>query len=72
MALPITTRSGLVREVPLRVTVHHLDLASGEERGHGRINILVRAGDGKAFFLHGRGGGRHGRAADADKVNRPG
>ena len=61
---------GLVRQVPFRITVDGLDFPVGEERGHGRINILVRAGDGEPFFLHGHGGGRHGGAADADKVNR--
>ena len=61
---------GLVRKVPLRVTVHHRDLPLREERGHRRINILVRAGDGKAPVLHGGGSRGHGGATDAGKMNR--
>ena len=61
---------GFVREVPFRVTVHHLDFPFRQERGHGRINVLVRAGDVETFFLHGRGGRRHGRAADAGEMHR--
>jgi len=45
-------------------------LLAGEKSGHGRIDVLVRAGDGKAFFLHGRGGGRHGGATNANKMDR--
>ena len=61
---------GLVREVLLRVARDDLDLPVRQEGGHGRIDVLVRAGDLDALFLH-RGGGRsHGRAADADEMNR--
>ena len=56
--------------VSFRITVHHLDLFAGEERGHGRIDILVRAGDRKAFVFHGRRRRGHRGAADAGKVNR--
>ena len=60
---------GLVREVALAVAVHHLDLPLGEKGGHGRINILVRAGDGEPLLLQRRGRRGHRRAADADKMN---
>ena len=60
---------GLVRQVLLRVAGDDLDLALRQEGGHGRIDVLVRAGDLNPFFLH-RGGGRsHGRAADANEMN---
>ena len=60
---------GLMREVVLRVTGDHLDLAVRQEGGHGRIDVLVRAGDLNSFFLHRRGGRSHGRAADTDEVD---
>ena len=69
MALPMTTRSGLCARLRSRVAVHHLDLPLGEERGHGRIHVLVRAGDGEPVLLQRRGRRRHRRPADADKVN---
>ena len=47
---------GLVRQVLLGVAGDHLDLAVRQERGHGRIDVLVGAGDLDAFFLHRRGG----------------
>jgi hypothetical protein len=68
MALPMTTRSGLCARFA-RVAVHHGDFFGGEERRHRLIDILVRAGDGKALVLHRRRGGRHRRAADAGEMN---
>ena len=58
-----------VFEIRFPVTVHHLDFPFREERGHRRINILVRAGDGETFFHHRRRRRCHRRAADADEVN---
>ena len=60
---------GFVRKVSLGVTVHHLDFPFRQKRGHGRINVLIRPGDLKAFFPQGGRGGGHGRAADADKMD---
>ena len=60
---------GLVREIALAVTVHHFDLPFGEERGHRRINVLVRAANLKAALLQRRRRGRHGRAANSDEVD---
>ncbi len=58
-----------VREILLRIGWHHLDFPLREERGHGRIHVRVGAGDREAFLLHRGGGRRHGRAANADKMN---
>ena len=50
-------------------TNFNLDLPRGEERGHRRINILVRAGDDIALVLERRRRRGHGRPTDTDKVN---
>ena len=47
---------GTVPQVLLGVTFRHFDAAIGEKSGHGRIDILIRAGHLKPSLLHGRGG----------------
>ena len=61
---------GFAGQIGFRVARHDLDFFGREERGHRRIDILVRAGDGEALVAHRRGDRRHGRAADADEMNR--
>src|ERR1035438_1086736 len=61
---------GFAREVLLRITRDDLDLTVGQEGGHGRINVLVRAGDIKTFLLHRRGGRGHSCAANANEMDR--
>ena len=41
---------GSVRQIMLGETCYHRDLALGQKGGHGRIHILVGAGDGKSLF----------------------
>ncbi len=60
---------GLVIEIGLGVAVHHRDLFRGEKGGHGRINVLIRASDGKAPVLHRAGDTGHGCATDADEMD---
>jgi hypothetical protein len=58
-----------VRQVGFGVTRLDLDLLGGEISGHGRIDILVRAGDREALIAHGGRDRRHGRAANTDEMN---
>ena len=60
---------GFIGEVLLGVTVDDFDFFGGQEGGHWFVNTLVGASYGKAFVLHGGGGGSHGCAADADKMD---
>ena len=61
---------GLVRQVLLGVAGDDLDLPLGQERGHGRIHIRVRARDAVTALLHRRRRTGHRRAADSHKMNR--
>ncbi len=45
------------------------DPAGFEEGGHGRVNILVAAGDRVPELAAERGDGRHGGPANADEMN---
>ena len=66
----MTTRSGLCGQIGFGVAGHDLDLFGRQESGHGRIDIVIRAGDGEALVAHGRRDRGHGRAADAGEMNR--
>ena len=59
----------LVGKIGFGVARHDLDLFGRQESGHGRIDIVIRAGDGEALVAHGRRDRGHGRAADAGEMN---
>ena len=59
----------LVRQIGFRVARHDLDLLCRQESGHGRIDIVIRAGDGEALVAHRRRGGGHGGAANAGEMD---
>ena len=62
---------GVVGEVVGVVGRGDGDAPCGEEPGHGRVDVLVGAGDGEASLLHGGRGAGHGGAGDADEVDAP-
>ena len=60
----------LARQIGFGVAGHDLDLFGGQEGGHGRIHIVIRAGDGEALVAQGGRDRGHGRAADAGEMDR--
>ena len=67
MALPMTTRSGAGADF-LAETIFPGDAEILEQRGSGRIDAGVGAGDVVAAFGEHAGERRHGGSADADQV----
>ena len=63
---------GPAGQVGGRVTGQHRDGETGEEVGHGRVDVLVRAGDRIPPGLEHAGQGGHAGAADADQVDMAG
>ena len=64
----MTMSSALGGQVLGTITLAQRDALLLQERGHGRINVLVGAGDDVALVAQGGGDRAHGRAADAQKV----
>ena len=54
--VPDDDEVGAMRQVHFRITTHHLDLAVGQKRGHGGIDVLIGASNLNAFILKGRRG----------------
>ena len=60
---------GPLVQVALRIPGGDLNLARGKKRRHGRVEVLVRTGDQESLLLHRGGGGCHGGAANASKMD---